>query len=300
MIKNIVIAGGAVKTLALLGAISYLEDKKILKLKDTHTFIGSSAGSIISLLLSLGYDSKETFTILNNLMMKYESQETSADCIFKIFESYGMDEGSLILQWCVDIIYEKYKIKDPTFLEFTKKSGKNLCICATNITSMKFEVFSVNNSPMIKVSEAVRASISIPFIFTPFVINENYYVDAGILNNFPIDHIQFTNLTEFDTIGLCIKVSEKKNNITNLLSYLQQICLTITNNNSIYNPCIMCKKMQIIQVSFEDDSFIDFDLETFKLKVTHKVLETYYKKGYDYMTTDYRVHTTKESSQALN
>jgi NTE family protein len=291
MIKNLVFAGGFVKTLALLGAVSYMEDNFIINLKDIHTFIGSSAGSILSLLLSLGYDSKETFSILNELMIKYSKDETSPECLFKILDVYGIDDGNLILEWCISIINEKINIVDPTFLELAKTCGKNLCICATNITSMKFEIFSVNNTPNVKISHAIRASISIPIIFTPFVINEHYYVDAGMLNNFPIDHIEWTNLTEYDTIGLCIRINEKTiNNINNLFSYLQQICLTISNNNSINNPYIKSKKMQIIQIHLEDDLILDFDLDTFKLKVTHKILEKYFKQGYDYMTINEFTH----------
>lgn len=41
--------------------------------------------------------------------------------------------------------------------------------------------------------EAVRASISIPAVFTPVVQNDNILVDGGVLNPMPINHVQRTD-----------------------------------------------------------------------------------------------------------
>jgi NTE family protein len=36
---------------------------------------------------------------------------------------------------------------------------------------------------------AIRISISVPIVFTPVLYNNNYYVDGGVINNFPMNLI---------------------------------------------------------------------------------------------------------------
>lgn len=287
MIKNIVIAGGAIKTIALIGCISRLEDDGIINLKTVDTYIGSSAGSIISLLLCLGYNSKSSYTILHGLMKSYNEYEMSADCLFKMINSYGIDEGNFITRWMIDLINDTIQLYDPTIIEFVKKTGKNINICATNITEMKYEVFNVNTFPNVKIVDVIRASISIPILFTPVIIDDNFYIDSGALNNFPIDFVNFTNLSSFDTIGLCVKVTKNKEGITNILTFLQQICLTVSNNHSVDNPIIKEKKIHIIEVDVKDDNFLSFDMNTFKLDISTETFETFFKIGYDYTIADF-------------
>lgn len=286
MIKKIVIAGGAVKTIALLGCISRLEDDGKLDLKNVDTYIGSSGGSIISLLLCLGHDAKSSYSILYKFMKDYNDIETNPECLFKLLNSFGIDEGDFILNWIKNIIKDTIGLDNPTILEFVKSTGKNINICATNITDMKFEVFNVNTYPNVCVSDAIRASISIPIIFTPMIINEKHYIDSGALNNFPIDFLEFTNLCSLDTLGLCVNVPQTKNGIKNILSYLQQIVLTVSNNHTLNNPLIKEKKIKIIEVDVKDDNFIAFDLNSFKLDLDKETFERFFRTGYNYTIDD--------------
>jgi predicted acylesterase/phospholipase RssA len=57
MIKNLVISGGGVKIIGALGVIKYLDENNILK--SIENYYGTSAGSILCLMLVLGFDSSE-------------------------------------------------------------------------------------------------------------------------------------------------------------------------------------------------------------------------------------------------
>ena len=69
MYSNLVLSGGALKTITILGAVKYLEELNILK--DFKQFIGTSAGAIISFFIIIGYSIDEIknifFTEISNI-----------------------------------------------------------------------------------------------------------------------------------------------------------------------------------------------------------------------------------------
>lgn len=62
---------------------------------------------------------------------------------------------------------------------------KPLYITATNVLNGKLKIFS--KGQLIK---PVIASASFPGVFTPTEINGSYYIDGGILNNFPVEPLK--------------------------------------------------------------------------------------------------------------
>lgn len=64
-----------------------------------------------------------------------------------------------------------------------------LKIVATNIETWEKEVFK-----KWRIVDAVRASISLPWVFVPYKIWDNSYVDGGISNNLPIEVLEWNNV----------------------------------------------------------------------------------------------------------
>lgn len=64
---------------------------------------------------------------------------------------------------------------------------KHLTVIASNLTRQQPQIFSAQTSPDLPIWHAVRASISIPLIFEPVKINNDYFVDGGLAWNYPID-----------------------------------------------------------------------------------------------------------------
>jgi NTE family protein len=59
------------------------------------------------------------------------------------------------------------------------------CAVATDILSGKEKVFTEGD-----LYDAIRASISIPTFFQPFLIGKDYYVDGGLVNPVPINRVK--------------------------------------------------------------------------------------------------------------
>ena len=58
-------------------------------------------------------------------------------------------------------------------------------VIATDIRNKKEKVFSKGD-----LWEAIRASISIPLVITPIKIDDLYFVDGGVLNPVPVNHVK--------------------------------------------------------------------------------------------------------------
>ena len=85
--------------------------------------------------------------------------------------------------------------KNVTFKQHSEHKGfKKLVVTGTNLTTGKTVLFSADETPDFPVADAVRISMSLPFIFKPYVIDERrkgfppcgVYVDGGVFNNSPL------------------------------------------------------------------------------------------------------------------
>jgi NTE family protein len=57
-------------------------------------------------------------------------------------------------------------------------------IAATNVADGRYQIFDEGNLHL-----AVLASCCMPVIFTPVFVNGEYYIDAGLVNNLPVEPI---------------------------------------------------------------------------------------------------------------
>lgn len=62
-----------------------------------------------------------------------------------------------------------------------------LTVIATNLDKKEGVYFSNVNTPTVDVALAVRASCSIPFLFSPVEINGQLMADGGVVNTFAVD-----------------------------------------------------------------------------------------------------------------
>lgn len=183
-IDTLCFSGGGVQGISFIGSLLYLEKKKYFKLQNITTFIGTSCGAIISLLLLIYNNINDIYSLLINNLKYFD-----IDCnIDNIFDNYGINNGNIFSKILTFELQKKFNKSNITFMELYKLTNKKLIIIGTNFTLSKEEVFSYEKTPNISVILAIRISISIPFIFTPVLLNNNYYVDGALVNNFPIKY----------------------------------------------------------------------------------------------------------------
>ena len=280
MIKNIVFSGGAIKGFSFIGVIQYLEE--CCALETLETCVGSSAGALISFLLCMGYSSKTIYTHCQNILKTYIDTPVDLNLVLNINETLGFDKGENITGYLSKLIAEKWDNEtDITFIDFFKRTGYNLVVCASNLTSRQPVFFCVDHTPQMSVVTAIRASITIPLVFTPLDINGELYVDAGVFNNYPIDFVQ--HFTTKDTLGVSIKSKEyAPRKPLHLLSYFRLMIDTVIQRVNIKQK--IYDNIVLLEIDGRDEETFSVDLNTLKLSVDMIKVEEYVEKGYNTAT----------------
>ncbi|MDF2571244.1 MAG: Patatin [Sporomusa sp.] len=189
--RNLVFEGGGVKGIAYVGALHVLEDKDILK--NIRRVGGTSAGSIVALLVGLNYSLEEIEAILKDLDFKEfldDSWGVLRD-ITRLVTNYGWYKGDSFRNWLNQIIATKTGNPRATFKDIAdadaSKGFKEMYFISTNLSTRESEVFSNKKTETMSLADAVRISMSIPLFFEAIKqSNNNVYVDGAVIENYPI------------------------------------------------------------------------------------------------------------------
>lgn len=225
--KNIlVLSGGSFKGFAYIGVLKAL--KKLNLLNDLSIFIGTSVGSIFSLLLSLNSCIEEIEEFINkinfNQLMNFN--------IKNLYYNYGLNDGSTIINLLISFLNKKNFNQNLTFKELYERTNNILIINSSNITKKINEVFDYLLTPDMEILKAVRMSISVPFIFSPVKFNNCLYVDGGIINSFMYIWAIKNRYKKDNIIGVLLNDKINKNQNYNFYSYLMDIYYSLYSNQT--------------------------------------------------------------------
>ena len=263
---NLLLSGGGLKGLLHLGALKALEEKNLLK--DIKNYGGASIGSIIALLLCIGYNYNDIMIIILKINMNKFYDITD---VFELLNIYGLMNWDPCERFLRLLLETKFKKKNISFKELYELTSKTLHINAINVNTTEEIIFNHINYPDIDIVDACLASSSLPFLFSPRIINDNHYIDPFTVNNCPYNI--FSNDLE-NTICLSINDFLNKNTYTKIDSfqnYIMNVFNSLKNYN--YNNNVKRYKPRITINLYYDCSPIDFDL-------SKELLSEIFIKGY--------------------
>ena len=162
-IKGFVLSGGGARGFAHLGFIQALNEAGIYP----DVVSGTSAGAIVGALYCDGYSPKEILNLMN--------KQSRLDFMRPTLPREGLLQVSGIQK----ILDSALRAK--SFEELTTP----LFIAATDINNGVIVYFSKGS-----LLDKVMASISIPVLFQPVVIDNVQYLDGGIIDNLPLHPIE--------------------------------------------------------------------------------------------------------------
>lgn len=254
MYTNLVFGGGGVHGIAYLGVLKYLDEVQLLR--EIDRVAGTSAGAISALLTSfnlpfwmmknivdtIDYEKmiedreEEELLQLRDMTEQLEMIFGNIHSSYRFMKHYGWHSTEYIYKWLQDVINEQFdqNLKKPpyTFRDFknrsihkTRQPFKDLYILGTNLNQKKSVVFSYETTPDIEVALAVRISMSIPFFFEAVKIENQVFVDGGVMQNYPI-RIFDVNGYNKDTLGMKIDPTNKENEIDNIIDFTKNISLS--------------------------------------------------------------------------
>ena len=144
------------------------------------------------------------------------------------------------------MIRNKIGRKDITFLQIYTDFGKNIVIPVVCIQTKQVLYLSKDTFPHLKLWKAIRMSMSVPFLFKPYVYKGLSYVDGGIKHNFPID-LYNSN----DTLGIDLSLSSSCKSYQTL--DFEQYCISIIDIITKYRAPIINQDVIYLNGSYNSD-----------------------------------------------
>lgn len=183
---TIVLSGNSTNVVLTMGSLQMVYDKG--KLADLKYYVGTSSGSMLACLLSVGYTPIDLLCYL---------------CVHKTYSKIKGFDVSSLLSYTNGGLISFEPISEELTILFTNKLGfvptlnqiktlfnKIVVLVTYNLTKQKREYIQASTHPDISVIDAIRMSSNFPFIFNHFCYEGNYYVDGGIVDNFAIEYAE--------------------------------------------------------------------------------------------------------------
>lgn len=246
--NDLFIGGGGYSGVIFIGALEYIHENKLLDLKN---FYGCSIGSLIGCLYVSGFNPKSILTKFLELdlqeVVKYD---------FNNFMSDNFIVNDTLLDTLVGFLWE-YNHEEITLREFSDKYNINVNIYATNLTKNVYVNLNNTEFPEVKLKDALKASMSIPFLFKPVIISNDEYVDGCCKN------LYGSPPSDIYICGYSIILNSK-----NIQSYATNIMCSVFNR-------VKPRSTYIIECDNNNDISTYFKLD----KLDKKLIIDMYKKG---------------------
>jgi hypothetical protein len=180
---RIYLSGGGMCAMAHVGAL--VELSKHIPLKAIKEWMGVSAGSLVAMCISIGFTLEE----LTDLCIRFDFTNVKEyDSVPGWLLHFGIDTGERLHKLIEACLHVKGLSSDFTFKGCYDKFGKSLKVIATDLNEAKIKTFCPKATPDYKVADAVRASMSYPYYFQPFICPEtgHHLSDGGVISNYPL------------------------------------------------------------------------------------------------------------------
>jgi NTE family protein len=201
---DLVLEGGGVKGIALVGAVSVLEEHG-------YTFnriAGTSAGSIVGALLAAGMPTNDMIDIMRSVdytrfQDKGPKDRVPGGRLYSLLTQQGIYQGTYAKKWLAELLdhcgvrtFNDLRYEDAAL---PPEQRYRLVVTASDVSSGRLRRLPWDYPAFgylpgdVPVVDAVRASTSVPFFFEPVklrnptTLEETWMVDGGLLSNFPVE-----------------------------------------------------------------------------------------------------------------
>lgn len=179
---NLILQGGGIKGLAYIGALRCFEENNYT----IKNIAGTSVGAIIGSLIIAGYDSYDLENIINSLSENILFTRNTLENKIKNKGIYSMKS----LEYLLEKLLNEKNIRcfnDIKVGKYYKAIFIATSLKYKRIFVLPYDLKLINIDPdSFSVAKAAIMSASIPIFYEPYKVNNNYFIDGGISDNFPI------------------------------------------------------------------------------------------------------------------
>lgn len=231
--ENLVFEGGGVKGAAYAGALKVLDRNGLLA--PVKRVAGTSAGSILALLVALGYTPDEIMQVLLDLDFDRFRDGRPLKDVDRLFSQFGWYQGDFALCLFECLVERKTGSRQTTFAQLAElartqpaKGFREMHVFGTNVDTHRWVEFWAGNPDTrdVPLAQAVRISMSIPYFFAARRLNGQVFVDGGALINYPIEAFDQTSPRPA-TLGLHLGSQPTPNGLKGLTHFTEQMFNTL-------------------------------------------------------------------------
>jgi len=268
---NIVINGGGANFFNSYGALKQANLSKIWSHESVHSYYGTSAGGMLSVMLALQYSWEE----LDDFLIKRPWQNVWKFNVLNVYDYY-LKKGIYGIEVLQNTFGPLFKGKDlditVTLKEFYEATGKTVYLYAVKLSTFEIVEFSHKTHPDMPVLTAVHASAALPILFKPAEYDGELYTDGGFLINYPLAKCTDDPATILGVRNVYTESNSNINKVDGLFEYLSYILNMVTDKNQCH-PTIKPGHEICINSGYIDYSSI------FKLANSPEERESLIKKG---------------------
>lgn len=190
---NLVFKGGGVKGVAYIGAVAVLEELGLMR--GVRRLCGTSSGAMVAAHVALGGRAQQLRTLMESPLLHglLDRSRWPMTGLGHMMQCYGWFQGARLSAWLRRHVEELSGKTDMTLGELgdlaadKPESYKDLTVVATDVSRQCPAVFSARTTPDLPIWKALRASMSIPFLFGATRIDPHgVFVDGGVTWNYPL------------------------------------------------------------------------------------------------------------------
>jgi NTE family protein len=267
---RVYLSGGGICAMAHVGAL--IELSKHIPLQAVKEWMGVSAGSLMAMCLCIGY----TLDELLDFSVRFDFTEIKEmDSVPGWILHFGMDTGERLHRLVLACLHVKGLPSEFTFQDCLTQFGISLRIIATDINDACPIIFSSTTTPTYCIADAVRASMSAPYYFQPFIcpVSNHYLVDGAVISNHPL--FVLPDEEHSRTLSVLIRTSiEKKTHATEMVInefMMRPLQIALSEKNKIESRFY---DTRCIQIMLGEVDILDFAME-------REMKQTMIQKGKD-------------------
>lgn len=248
---TLVLSSGGVKGLFQLGCLHHLHLNN--HLARITRYIGTSIGSVINLLLLVGYTPIE---ILGFMCCNKLEITTRSNSLQDFTQDFGFKSPDIFFDSLEVLIQDKIGY-NPSLLELWELKSCDFVCCTYNLTCNTTEYLNHVNYPNLSCIDAVKMSSNIPILFPKIIYNNCFYIDGAIFDSFAINYAQQHKLVDDYILGIVVVSSLTEIEISsNIVQYIQGIARLMLHKNHIYPRTNNVAIIEIISHGLDDNMML--------------------------------------------